>query len=117
VRESSNDPRDGGAIVRILAYNLSVVGAVTGLLLLLLPSHAFAVALAVVAAWIVLQLVCAFAFMAALYKGDIVEYRSTPRSYAVARRSLVGWRARHFMQSYLRLAPDPQTGLRRTSLE
>lgn len=90
--------------MRHLAYNLGVVGAVTGLLLLLLPAHAIAVALGVVAVWVLLQIGCAFAFMKALYRGDIAEYRTEPRSYAVAQRGVVGWQARYFMQSYLRLA-------------
>jgi hypothetical protein len=90
--------------MRAFAYSMGVIGAVTGILLLLLPTHAIAVALGVVVAWVVLQVACAFAFMEALYKGDIVEYRTTPRSYAVAQRIVVSWRARYFMQSYLRLA-------------
>jgi hypothetical protein len=74
------------------------------------PGHPLAVMAAVILAWVVGQLICAYAFMKALYNGDIVEYRTEPRSYGLASRSTANWRARSFMASYLRVVKAGQSG-------
>jgi hypothetical protein len=84
--------------------DLVAVGVMTALMLLACPSHPIAVIVVVVLAWVGLQLMGAYSFMRALYQGDIVEYQGEPRRYAVAPQGRASWRARRFMESYLRVA-------------
>lgn len=90
---------------RHLLREFPVVAAATAFLLIEVPGHPIAVILAIDLVWIVLQLVGACAFMIALYRRDILEFRSNPRTYALAPRAKVLWLARHFMLLYLRTAP------------
>jgi len=90
---------------RHLLRELPVVAAATAFLLIEVPGHPITVILVIGLAWIVLQLIGAVAFMIALYRHDILEFRSTPRTYAIAPRAKVFWLARRFMLLYVRTAP------------
>ena len=96
-------------MLRNLLSELGLVGGATATLLAAFPHHAVAVGITVVVSWVLVQLWCAYSFMAALYHGDIVEYRTNPRTYALASRAVVNWRARRFMMSYLRIAKPRST--------
>lgn len=93
-------------MVRLFISELGVVGAASALGLTLFSVHPVVVMVTIIVTWVVFQLSCAYAFMAALYRGDIVEYRTKPRSYAIAPRGTVSWLARRFLMSYLRVAPS-----------
>lgn len=99
-------------MLRNLLTEVGATGALSGIILVILPQHPVAAIAAVVVAWVGFQFTCAFAFMKALYHGDIVEYRTEPRSYAVAPHITVSPLARRFLVSYLRVAkprPSPAT--------
>jgi hypothetical protein len=91
---------------RYFIAELLVIGAVTAALLTLSPSHPFAAPLAVVVGWVALQIVSAFSFMRALYRGDVVEHKGSPRRYSVAPRATVSWYTRRFMALYLKTIPS-----------
>jgi hypothetical protein len=91
--------------MRHFLVDLVMVGVVTAAMLVMVPGHPLAAMGAIIAAWVIGQIICAYAFMKALYNGDIVEFRTEPRSYALAPRGKANWRARRFMSSYLRVAP------------
>lgn len=95
--------------MRHFLVDLVMVGVVTAAMLILVPGHPLAAMGAIIVAWVIGQIICAYAFMKALYNGDIVEIRTDPRSYAVPPRSKANWRARRFMASYLRIAPPAHT--------
>jgi hypothetical protein len=94
---------------RHLLREFPVVAAATVFLLIEVPDHPIAVILAIDLVWIVLQLVGACAFMIALYRHEILEFQSTPLTYALAPRAKVGWLARRFMLLYLRAGPYSNT--------
>jgi hypothetical protein len=96
-------------VVRYFLSELALVGLATAAMLIVCPNHGVAAMAAVVVTWVLFQLGCAYSFMGALYRGDIVEYPTTPRTYAVAPRGTVNWCARRFMVSYLRVAKFRET--------
>lgn len=98
--------QEGAEVIRFFIGELGTVGVVTALGLTLFPRHPVLVMVTIVVTWVVFQLICVYAFMAALYRGDIVEYRTKPRSYAIAPRASINWRARRFLMSYLQVAPS-----------
>jgi hypothetical protein len=91
-------------VLRNILAELCATGALTALALIVVPQHPAAAIAAVVVAWIGFQLSGAYAFMKALYHGDIVEYPTEPRSYSIAPHGHAGALARRFMRSYLRVA-------------
>ena len=94
---------------RNLVSELVVTALMTVTLEILAPAHPIASAASVVGSWLLFQIVCAWSFMRALYRGDILEYSGPPNRYAPAPRARISPYARHFLFSYLVAArPAPK---------
>jgi hypothetical protein len=91
-------------LLKNLLTEVGATGALAALALAAVPGHPVAVVAAIVLAWVGFVLSGAYAFMRALYHGDIVERRTVPRSYSIAPRAEVSPMARRFMVSYLHVA-------------
>jgi hypothetical protein len=83
-------------------YEAAAFGGLSALLSAVFPTHARAVYVAIVVAYVLLQLISALAFCLAIQNGLVQEQKPAPFSYSVKPACRKNWLVMRHIWTYLR---------------